>query len=140
MDAEIFSHLIKQIEKASENLLSNIGFISNEDAASISWVTAKRVVEFRNHALKVFNNTMSLMLKVRKMDQFNYNAINDLLFESIRSTLLLSKHIDPLREKAETIRKDSILKLTLKIWCAKTNWTPHEHCLHPGGIAQFLGE
>jgi hypothetical protein len=112
MPESLFRYHIQQLEIARDSLLKNIGFISEDEAAEISWDTVTRVVSVRSYFIKLIHQNLSLILMLREMDKPELDAIRPFAYRIVEQSIRLSLHLEPLGTKAKLIRTKSVAALT----------------------------
>lgn len=113
MPESLFRYQIQQLEIVRDCLFKNIGFISEDEAAEISWDTVSRVVSVRSYFIKLIHQNLSLLLMLREMDKPELDAIRPFIYRIAEQVIRLSLHIEPLRTKSKLIRKKSVTTLTI---------------------------
>jgi gas vesicle protein len=113
MPESLFRYQIQQLEIVRDCLFKNIGFISEDEAAEISWDTVSRVVSVRSYFINLIHQYLSLLLVLREMDKPELDAIRPFVYRIAEQGIRLSLHLEPLRTKAKLIRTKSITALTI---------------------------
>lgn len=113
MPENLFRYHIQQLEIVRDSLFKNIGFISDDEAAEISWDTVSRVVSVRSYFIKIIHQNLTLILMLRELDKLEFNAIRTLTYQIVDQCIRLSLHLEPLRTKAKLIRTKSVAVLTI---------------------------
>lgn len=113
MSPNVFDYHKEQYEVARESIYSGRGLLTEEEAAELSWGTAARVSALRTHATNLIHHFISMSLVLREMTPLNIRVIRPLLSQILEDMIYLSLEIEPLRIKAERIRKASVLSLAV---------------------------
>lgn len=114
MPERIFQYSVQSLEIARESINSSVGFISEDEAAEISWDMVYRVVSVRNSFLRLIHNSMWLLLLLRETEDPDLSEARRLLYSIVEGTIRMSAHLTPVKSKAAEIRRKSLVTLTLE--------------------------
>jgi hypothetical protein len=114
MPERLFSYHIQQFELARDSLFSSKAFLSEDEAAEISWDTVARVVSFRTALARLIHYNIAFALGLREMEEPNLEGIRQISSEYLEESIRLSQHLIPLRDKGMAIRTKSLTRLTFE--------------------------
>lgn len=114
MPERLFSWQIRQFELAIDSLVSNQAFVSDDEAAEISWDTVSRVVSFRAAFERLIRLNIVFALGLREVEEPDLGSIRDICFEYLEEGIRLSHQLIPLRDKVRLIRGKSVIDLTIE--------------------------
>lgn len=114
MPERLFAYHIQQFESARGSLISNQGFLSEDEAAEISWDTVARVVSFRTALERLVDLNIAFALGLREMEEPDLEGIRHISSEYVEECIRLSHHLTPLRDKGMPIRTKSLIRLTFE--------------------------
>ena len=114
LSSEQFSLSLEQLSQTQESLLKNYFFITDEEAAVLSWVCANHVIPMKSAMSAMVSSTKQLLVAVRSMDTFNLLIISGPLYKLIESGIYMAKHYMPLLRHAREIRSRNLFGLTFK--------------------------
>jgi hypothetical protein len=114
MPDKLFAYHVQQFEIVRDSILKNIGFLSENEAAELSWDTAARVVSVRNYYIKLIHQNILFLLTLREMEKLDLDAIRSFVYSIAEQSIRLSLHLEPLRTKAVRIRAKSLICLAIQ--------------------------
>lgn len=99
--------------------MENKLFISDNDAAQISWMVADYVIRMKSYITKIIFQQIYLAKLLRKMSSLDNEKALDVVCDLAKNIIFYSRLISPLNRHAEIYRKSNILELTCKIMVGK---------------------
>ncbi len=114
MPEKLFSYHIQQYELARDSLFSNQAFLSDDEAAEISWDTVARVVSLRTALQRLIHLNIAFALSLREMEELDLEGIRDISFQYLEEGIRLCHDLIPLRNKSKVIRTRSLIELTFE--------------------------
>ncbi len=117
---ETYQALLRDLEFQRTVLVEDKLFISDEDAALVSWFAAQHVIPIKSHLFLFLQHSKQLILTCRDMDEFNYSDITDSLTEIILSGINFSRKYMPLLKHIQLIRHKSLIDLVIRNMIGKT--------------------
>lgn len=113
MPESLFKFNFQHLAIIRDSLLKNIFFISDDEAAEISWDAVSRVVSVRGYLIEMIHQILSLMLTLREMDSLKLDVARPLVYKLTEKCIRMLIHLEPLRTQAKLIREKSITALTI---------------------------
>lgn len=111
MPASVFEHSIGQLDKGWEAISEGRGLLSEDEAAELSWDSAARISALRSNMLKVITKSTALILTLREMTDLDIPRVRGLIPPILEDCIHLSLQIEPLRNRAEAMRKRPVWSL-----------------------------
>lgn len=114
MSESVFDLHLKHIDEAYNSMMNNTAFISDEEAAEISWVVAQHVVNIRNYISELVHSSQIFFAILRSTEEISLEEIADPFYSICEKLIRLSKHLDPLIKQSQRIRQSTLLELAIE--------------------------
>jgi hypothetical protein len=124
MPEPVFNYVMEKCSQGETVLLDNRAFVSDSEAADLSWLAGHQVIQVKSCLLGVIGAISSLMITCRYSDHLSQQVVGAKVFPVIRGMIELGRLHLPLLKYLRKVRKHSLLYLTCwqSIWCRSVIW------------------
>ncbi len=114
MDENSFSFQLKQMENSLDDTKNSVSFISDDEAAQLSWASANNAIPMKTNIMLLLFYSIQISTIMRNSDDFKYEEVSENLYKLIESGIYVFKYYMPLLLEAQLIRNKNLLELVIK--------------------------
>ena len=111
---KLFAYQIREFELLRDLLSSSTGFLSEDEAAEISWDTVACIVSFRTALERIIKLQILFALSSREIQDPQLEESRSTACECLEEGIRLSQQLTAMRDKTKMFRTRSLLRLTFE--------------------------